>query len=445
MTLRQRLALLKGKRTNADEGEYDRTGKPSAHPLDRASDNLPTTLPPSRPVSVPPIVPPIVPPVAKLQARLQRLYGNNDSHRHTSRRVKLGDAEVAEHLRGVVAAPGLIEVTQSVPLASWHGSVAFSELARVSLVVLGAADEAPLDGLLFLDTETTGLAGGTGTLPFMVCLARIRGEQIQLGQWILTGFGGEAALLETVCNWIRPSAHLVSYNGKSFDVPLLITRYRLARQADPFAGKAHIDLLHLTRRACGNRWDDCRLQTAERRLLGFVREDDFPSHLIPQAWVEFVRGGRPEPLAAIAEHNRRDVLSLAALLATIARIYAEPGHEAAHALKVAEIHARRGDAQQAIEHLTNAWGDLDETALLFLAKLHRMQRQDAQALAIWQQLKQKNCIAGIEALAKYYEHVTRELGAALELAEELLSLEPTSDLHAKRRDRLRQRLARPKA
>jgi uncharacterized protein YprB with RNaseH-like and TPR domain len=392
--------------------------------------------PPSSPAAVPPIVP--------LEARLQRLYGNNDSHRNTSRRVKLGDAEVAEHLRGVVAAPGLIKVIQSVPLASRHGRVAFSELARVSLEVLGAPDEAAREGLLFLDTETTGLAGGTGTLPFMVCLARIRGEQIQLGQWILTGFGGEAALLETVCNWVRPSAHLVSYNGKSFDVPLLITRYRLARQADPFAGKAHLDLLHLTRRACGHRWDDCRLQTAEQRLLGFVREGDFPSHLIPQAWVEFVRGGGPEPLAAIAEHNRRDVLSLAALLATIARIYAEPGHEAADALKVAEIHERRGDAQQAIEHLTNAWGDLDEKALLFLAKLHRLQRQDEQALVIWGQLKQKNCIAGIEALAKYYEHVTRELGAALELAEELLSLEPTSGLHAKRRDRLRERLARPK-
>jgi len=90
------------------------------------------------------------------------------------------------------------------------------------------------DGLLFLDTETTGLAGGTGTLPFIVCLARIQGEQLQLGQWILTGFSGEAALLETVGSWIKPAAHLVPYNGKSFDVPLLVTRYRLARQADPF-------------------------------------------------------------------------------------------------------------------------------------------------------------------------------------------------------------------
>ncbi len=225
-----------------------------------------------------------------------------------------------------------------------------------SLAALGMPGEVLPDGLLFLDTETTGLAGGTGTLPFMVCLARIQGEQLQLGQWILTGFSGEAALLETVGSWIKPAAHLVSYNGKSFDVPLLVTRYRLARQADPFANKdkAHIDLLHLTRRACGHGWDDCRLQTAERRLLGFMRENDFPSHLIPQAWSDFVRGGGVESLNAIAEHNRHDVLSLAVLLATIARIYAEPGHEAAHRAQNRAEPCCSRQWPHAIDHLTTA-------------------------------------------------------------------------------------------
>ena len=115
------------------------------------------------------------------------------------------------------------------------------------------------------------------------------------------------------------------------------------------------------------------------------------------------------------------------------------------ALKIAQSHAVRGNAPHAIDHLTRAWGELDEAALLFLAKLHRQQGQDEQALAIWRQLRQNNCVAGIEALAKYQEHVTRELEAALELAEELLRLDPASDIHAKRRDRLCQRLARPKA
>ena len=265
--------------------------------------------------------------IVPLAARLRRLYldGGSDGSSNTSRRTKRSDAEVAARLGGEVAAPGLIQVLQLIPLANRHGRVALSEAADAPLAALGVVGRAHPEGLLFLDTETTGLAGGTGTLPFMVCLARIQGEQLQLGQWILTGFAGEAALLEIVGSWIKSSAQLVSYNGKSFDMPLLITRYRLARQTDPFTDKAHIDLLHLTRRACGHGWDDCRLQTAEQRLLGFVRENDFPSHLIPQAWSEFVRGGGMESLNAIAEHNRHDVLSLAALLAMIAKIYAEPG------------------------------------------------------------------------------------------------------------------------
>lgn len=424
MTLAERLALLK-----------------SNHPTGSPAAKQPQT-------SQMPLIP--------LNVRLQRLGGggdgSGDSHNMTkgAKRVKRSDAEVARHLRGELIAPGLIQIDQTIPLASRHGKVAFSALADIPLAALGLPHDAPLDGLLFLDTETTGLAGGTGTLPFMVCLARIQGDCLQLGQWVLTGFAGEAALLETLFGWIEPATHLVSYNGKSFDVPLLTARYRLARQADPFAGnaadksagtgKGHIDLLHLTRRAYGHGWDDCRLQTAEQRLLGFVRENDFPSHLIPQAWTDFVRGGGVEPLRAIAEHNQHDVLSLAALLAMLARTYTEPGHEAVNALKVAQVHAGRGDVQNAIDHLTGAWSALDETAFLFLAKLHRHQRQDEQAIAIWMRLGENNCVRGIEALAKYHEHVTHELEAALEFAEELLRLEPIIDHHIKRHARLCQRL-----
>jgi uncharacterized protein YprB with RNaseH-like and TPR domain len=433
MSLAQRLALLKGNR-NPSPNTDARTGTGGSEPDGNA---FQAAEPVPEPASA------IVP----LVARLRRLYpdGGSGGSSNASPRTKRSDAEVAARLGGEVAAPGLIQVLRLIPLASRHGRVALSEAADAPLAALGVIGRAHPEGLLFLDTETTGLAGGTGTLPFMVCLARIQGEQLQLGQWILTGFAGEAALLEIVGSWIKSSAQLVSYNGKSFDMPLLITRYRLARQTDPFTDKAHIDLLHLTRRACGHGWDDCRLQTAEQRLLGFVRENDFPSHLIPQAWSEFVRGGGVEPLNGIAEHNRHDVLSLAALLAMIARIYAEPGHEAAHALKIAQSHAVRGNVSHAIDHLANASVPLDEAALVFLAKLHRQQGQDEQALVIWRQLRQNSCVAGIEALAKYHEHVTRELEVALELAEELLRLEPASEFHAKRRDRLRQRRARPKA
>lgn len=444
MTLAERLALLENDRATskypADSAFTDGIGRGIDSGIGSGEELQPRY--PQVPLSFPSI---------PLNVRLQRLGGGSESSRSTANRInrtRCGDAEVAKHLRGEVIAPGLIQIDQTIPLASRHGKVAFSALADISLAALGLPHDAPLDGLLFLDTETTGLAGGTGTLPFMVCLARIQEDSLQLGQWVLTGFAGEAALLETISDWIEPANHLVSYNGKSFDVPLLITRYRMARQTDPFfnngaskgASKTHVDLLHLTRRAYGHGWDDCRLQTAERRLLGFIRENDFPSHLIPQAWTDFVRGGGVEPLCAIAEHNQRDVLSLAALLATLARTYTEPGHEAVNALKVSQVHAGRGDVQTAIDHLTGAWGVLDEAALLFLAKLHRHQGQDERAIAIWMHLGENNCVRAIEALAKYHEHVTHELEAALEFAENLLRLEPAREFHIKRRARLCQRL-----
>ena len=437
MTLAQRLALLKGKLP--DGGSL----------FDKGAQRGDEADPAARPHA----------PLISLNERLQRLGGTSGGSRNIANRpgrTRHSDAEVARQLQGEVIAPGLIQVDQAIPLASQHGKMAFSVLAGMSFAALGLPDATPLERLLFLDTETTGLAGGTGTLPFMVCLARIRENNLQLGQWILTGFAGEAAMLRTIFEWIESAEHLVTYNGKSFDVPLLITRYRLARQPDPFSNKSagkdanrgtytgHVDLLHLTRRACGHGWDDCRLQTAERRLLGFIRKDDFPSHLIPQAWTDFLRGGGVEPLQAIAEHNRHDVLSLAVLLGMLAAMYTEPGHEAANPLKIAQTHAARGNIPHAIDHLTGARDALDEAALLFLAKLYRNQQQDEQAVAIWMQLKEDHCIAAIETLAKYHEHVMYEPAIALSFAEELLRLEPGSEIHTKRHARLGQRLGKLK-
>ena len=405
MTLAQRLALL--------------TGKPQAASTSHTTmDEVPAEEKPS------------------LSLRLERFGRSN----RIIPRAKRSDSEVATRLCGKVITPGLIQIEQTFPLASYHGNAAFSALTGVSFAALGLHDDTRAHDLLFLDTETTGLAGGTGTLPFMVCLARVQGDQLRLRQWVLTGFAAEPSLLECALEWIEPSAHLVSYNGKSFDVPLLVTRYRLARHPDPFADKGHIDLLHLTRRAYGHNWGDCRLQTAEQRLLGLIRDNDFPSHAIPQAWADFVRGGKAEPLGAIAEHNQRDVLSLAALLGLLVRVYTEPGHKAVNPLKIAQVHACRGELQHAIDHLTGAWTKLDDTALLALARLHWKQQQNDQAVAIWAQLKDRSCVAATEALAKYYEHVAHDWEAARLLTEELLRLEPMREVHSKRWARLHKRV-----
>ncbi|MGH8685936.1 MAG: ribonuclease H-like domain-containing protein, partial [Nitrosospira sp.] len=238
MTLAQRLALLKGKHPSGDS-LFDKGAQ-------RGDETGPAVTQPHVP---------LVP----LSDRLQRLGGTSGGSRNIANRpgrTRRSDAEVARQLQGKVIAPGLIQVDQTIPLASQHGKMAFSILSGISFAALGLPDATPFERLLFLDTETTGLAGGTGTLPFMVCLARIRENNLQLGQWLLTGFAGEAAMLRAIFEWIESAENLVTYNGKSFDVPLLITRYRLARQPDPFSNKSagkdasrgackgHADLLH---------------------------------------------------------------------------------------------------------------------------------------------------------------------------------------------------------
>ena len=194
--------------------------------------------------------------------------------------------------------------------------------------------------VLAFDTETTGLAGGTGTRAFMIgaadwvdvgaaqaakpsleypqdgfatCVAPTK-SALRVRQLFLTQMRGEPAMLEAFAQWLRPETVLVSYNGRCYDAPLLDARYRLARQRSPLAGLRHLDLLFPTRRRYKGRWENCRLATIERHLLGIVREDDLPGSEAPRAWLDWLRGGDATDLRRVLAHNDQDVRSLARLL-----------------------------------------------------------------------------------------------------------------------------------
>lgn len=168
--------------------------------------------------------------------------------------------------------------------------------------------------LFLFDTETTGLAGGTGTRAFMIGVGDWHDGGFRERQLLITTLAGEAAMLECFASWLRPDAVLVSYNGKSYDSPLLKTRFRLQQRACPLEGLAHIDLLHPVRRRWRGAWENCRLATAERQLLQVVREDDLPGSEAPAAWLGFLRGGSAGPLHRVARHNSQDLRSLGGIL-----------------------------------------------------------------------------------------------------------------------------------
>ncbi|RAO74850.1 ribonuclease H-like domain-containing protein [Dyella jiangningensis] len=168
--------------------------------------------------------------------------------------------------------------------------------------------------LLLFDTETTGLSGGTGTRAFMIGVGDWHEGHFRERQLLITTLAGEAAMLDCFAAWLKPESVLVSYNGKSYDAPLLKTRFRLQRRASPLDGLMHIDLLHPVRRRWRGAWENCRLATAERQLLQVVREDDLPGSEAPAAWLGFLRGGSAAPLHRVAHHNSQDLRSLGGIL-----------------------------------------------------------------------------------------------------------------------------------
>jgi uncharacterized protein YprB with RNaseH-like and TPR domain len=234
-------------------------------------------------------------------------------------------AELARITQGRWLAPQLLVVERRYGFDYRHGRVALRTGREWSARVaawLGAPDCDP-EALLFFDTETTGLAGGTGTLVFLAGLAWFDADSLHTRQYLLTGFAAEAALHAEIRGAAAARRCLVTYNGKSFDAPLVRARSRLVHAPDPFAGMAHVDLLHGTRRRFARSWPDCRLRTAELRALEFARIDDLPGGLVPEAFRRFMRFGDAAPLPGILEHNRNDLLTLAALLAPLGEFQLE--------------------------------------------------------------------------------------------------------------------------
>jgi len=188
----------------------------------------------------------------------------------------------------------------------------------------GLPGQPPADRpLVCLDTETTGLATAAGTVAFLIGLGWWEGDRFRQVQLLLPDHADEGALLDELARHVPCDGWLVTYNGRGFDWPLLVARYRLARRAAP-VHEGHLDLLPIVRRLFRHRMDDARLQTVERSLLGVERHDDVDGWEIPGRYLGFLRGGPAEPLAAVVRHNDEDVRSLARLIALLDAGYTSP-------------------------------------------------------------------------------------------------------------------------
>ena len=325
--------------------------------------------------------------------------------------------------------------------------------------------------LLFLDLETTGLFGGAGTQAFLVGCAAIDGDAIRIRQFLLPGFEHERAVLNELQAWATDHGALCTYNGRTFDVPLIETRFMFHRVPCPLDGVPHLDMLHAARRLWRQRPltigtpdpDDssCSLAVLEKHLAGLHRIGDVPGYEIPSRFFRFVRDGDARPLEAVLEHNRLDLISLAVVLArAITLITRGPGEArtAQEAYGLARVYERAGAHDNAeasllktIDFARRVGGEpeVHGEALRRLAWLRRRARRVHEAADAWRELASlPRCAAALrreakEALAIHYEHRSKNLQVARQHALELMSDIDANRVRVRHRlDRLERKLAR---
>jgi uncharacterized protein YprB with RNaseH-like and TPR domain len=304
--------------------------------------------------------------------------------------------------------------------------------AALRLIAPGAPKEvADPQQWLFLDTETTGLAGGSGTYAFLVGIAWWDAGGLEIEQFFMREHSEEHSLLVALAERMAERRVLVTFNGKSFDWPLLETRYRMTRTIRPPAPRAHLDFLHPARNLWRGRLGSVRLAELERHVLGWNRGADVMSELIPSLYFDFLRGGPPEPLVPIFHHNQMDLRGLAALASRVLSLLGNPetnGQDALELFGVSRICERRGEAVRARTLYERSIAselpaEADRAARRALAALAKREGDFDRARELWEGMlgNSREGLEAYEQLAIYYEHRAHEPQRAAALARKALA------------------------
>jgi hypothetical protein len=361
-----------------------------------------------------------------------------------------------------------------------HGGTELSDClelpprAAACLARWGRLEPLDLRQAVFLDTETTGLAGGTGTTAFLVGIGYFATKNAQpclkIRQFFMRDFAEERAMLFALREALEPFRYVVTFNGKSFDLPLLETRYVLARLPRPRAPELHLDLLHAARRLWREQLESCSLGFLEEAILGHRRDLDVPSWAIPGLYSAYLRYGEAGPLRRVFSHNRHDLLSLLALAGQIARRLADPlaaslgGFELLAIARLYEQIGLREEACACLEvALERSEQPLRGRVQLLLALYCKRAGRRERSFELWREITLRPpppslgegqgwgpsaALISLIELAKHHEHQRRDPYAALGAVERALALvelgeayDGGGDRHVERVD-LERRLAR---
>jgi uncharacterized protein len=368
-----------------------------------------------------------------LKERLERLVAAATKRERRRVPAPVPLEELVEGMRIENVRGEFFLVESSVHLEIRHGDVPLSRFHAIEPDTIGVLTAEPelesfdLRRAVFLDTETTGLAGGAGTAAFLIGVGWVDGERFRVRQYFMRDYHEEGALLHALAEELGRFDRLVTFNGKMFDVPLLDARFRLNRGRFPLAGAPHLDLLHPARRLWKARLESCRLQSLEAELMGLRRHGDIAGEDIPHVYFDWVRRRDARMLARVFEHNRQDIVSLAAL-AVLACQWVEDGqaedardiYSLARVLERGRLYAR---SEAEYERALAAGSDaVRGPSLLRLAWRAKRAGEYERAAELWTAAGEAGEVEGWRELAIHHEHRSRELQRALEAVERGLAL-----------------------
>lgn len=300
---------------------------------------------------------------------------------------------------------------------------------------------------VFLDTETTGLAGGAGTYVFLVGVGYFEGDQFCVRQYFMRDYNEERALLSALNDLLSNFKAVVTYNGKTFDLPLMESRYIMSGMKMSLKNPYHFDLLYPARRLWKRRLENCSLSTVERDILGVIRDDDVPGYLIPEIYFSYLRTKDARALKQVFEHNLQDILSMVALVSRMCFLVEDPLNNTEYGMDIFSI-GKMFDEEKKYGQSTHYYAEalkhnLAEEEILEILRLssfaYKRQGKWEEAEKIWREIIEKSreyIYYPFEELAKYYEHYLKDYQKAETIVEEALNIEDNIFLREKLQYRL---------
>lgn len=352
-------------------------------------------------------------------------------------------------------------VRKVYPLSFQHGSRKLGDVPDLNFLealhAYSGISHVPINRFLFIDTETTGLSGGAGTYVFLVGVAKLEEDGIHFAQFFLQDPANEPCQLAALEDYASNTEVLVSYNGKSFDLPRIKNRYRFHGWPAPFQDVFHIDLLHIARRLWKNHLSSCALGDIEYHLLGLEREShDIPGWQVSEKFFEYLQTGDPIPLQGVFYHNEVDVISLITLLSYISERISTPlfrKHRNNHDLiSIANYLSDLGHTELALDIFNHTFKikslpeNLLLTGLKSTASIHKRLNDFPTAVPLWKKAADLNDLRSNIELAMHYEHREKDFEEAIHWTLSALTLcEDRDNDKSSQQDKLNHRLERLKS